>query len=120
MELSIILFKQVIIMLIIILLGVICHKRKMISTVGKQELSVLLLMVVNPLTILMAYQIEFQAELLQNLLLSFVLAIGSYVIMIPISNMLIRKTGSRGIVERFSCLYQNCGYFGIPLISSVY
>lgn len=120
MELSILLFKQVIVMLIILFVGVLCYKKKIISLTGKQELSSLLLMIVNPITIFMSYQREFQPELFQNLLISFGLAIASYFIVIPLCGLLIPTKNSKYIIERFCVIYSNCGFFGIPLISSVY
>lgn len=120
MELSLILFKQVIVMLIILCFGVLCFKKKIVTMTGKQDLSSLLLMVVNPITIFMSYQREFESALFQNLLISFALAAASYVIVIPLCGLLISKRSKKYIIERFCVIYSNCGFFGIPLISSVY
>lgn len=120
MELSIILLKQVMVMLLILVTGVVCHKKKMITKVGKQELSNVLLMIVNPIVIIMAYQVEFQQSLFRNLMISFGLSAVVYVLVIPLAKLFIRGQSTRTVVERFALIYPNCGFFGIPLISAVY
>ncbi len=120
MELSLILLQQIIVMLSVLGVGVICFKKKLITDKSKQDLSSLLLMVVNPITILLSYQREFEEALFQNLMISFGLAVGTFLLVIGLSYLLIRPTSRRHIVERFSLCYSNCGYFGIPVISSVF
>lgn len=120
MEISLLVLNRILLMLFIILCGMLCYKTKLITVKGNKELSNLLLMIVNPLVILMSYQREYEPTLVKNLLLSFVLAAASYGIVIPLTNLLIRKRCPEFRVERFSVIYQNCGFFGIPLISAIY
>lgn len=120
MEVAAIVLNRIILMLIIIVCGMICYKTKLITIKGNKELSNLLLMVVNPLVIMMSYQQEFNATLVKNLLLSFLLSAVTYVFMIPLTNFFIRKRCPEYRIERFAVIYQNCGFFGIPLISAIY
>ena len=64
---STILYKTVI-MLILIGVGVICAKTKLISETSNKDLSKFVLQVVNPVVIFMSYQTEYRSELVKNLL----------------------------------------------------
>ena len=110
MEVAAIVLNRIILMLIIIVCGMICYKTKLITIKGNKELSNLLLMVVNPLVIMMSYQQEFNATLVKNLLLSFLLSAATYVFMIPLTNFFIRKHCPEYRIERFAVIYQNCGF----------
>lgn len=112
---------QTIIMLILIIIGIICKKTKIISDSGNKELSKLVLSVVNPIVILMAYQTDYKPELVKNLLIAFALSLLSYVIFILFAYILIPKKEKRETeIERFSTIYSNCGFMGIPLVNAIF
>lgn len=113
--------RQTIIMMILILVGVICSKTRIISKESNKELSRFVLQVINPVLILMAYQTEYRTELVRNLLVTFALSVLAFVIMIGSAYILIRnKQGRETAVERFSAIYSNCGFMGIPLINALF
>lgn len=121
MSLANIALNQILIMFLIILIGVICYKTKLIDAVTNKKLSNLLLMLVNPLVILVSYQRDFSKELLSGLFISFVLAIITHVIGIIIAYFLLRgKKDNDVVIERFSSIYSNCGFMGIPLINGIF
>lgn len=116
-----VIFKQEIIMLLLIIVGMICFRTKIITTEGRKNMSSLVLTVVNPIVILLAYQKEFEIRLLKGLVASLVLSIISFGIAILISNLLIRrKEGRETDIERFSAIYSNCGFMGIPLVNALF
>jgi len=116
-----IILNQTIIMLILIITGIICKKTKIISDDGNKELSKLVINVVNPVVILMAYQTEYKAFLVKNLLISFALSLLSYVVFIIIAYILIPSKENRETqIERFSAIYSNCGFMGIPLVDAIF
>lgn len=111
---------QILIMFIIILIGFICYKTDLIDKETNKKLSGILLMLVNPILIFESYIREFSTELLQGLLLSFGLAIATHVIGIIIAYVLLRgKEEKNVVIERFSSIYSNCGFMGIPLINGI-
>lgn len=113
--------KQTIIMLILILVGVLCSKTKIISKETNKELSRFVLQIVNPVLILMAYQADYQTELVKNLLITFALSILAYAVMIGSAYIFIRnKEGRETSIERFSTIYSNCGFMGIPLMNALF
>mgnify|MGYP003398443163 FL=1 len=107
-------------MFLLILSGILCFKLKLISVKGSKEMSSLILQVVNPVVIFVSYQREFDKKLLNGLLLSFVLSVVAYAIAIAVSYLAIRKKdGIEYDIERFSSIYSNCGFMGIPLINAL-
>lgn len=111
---------QILIMFIIIFIGFICYKTNLIDKETNKKLSNILLMLVNPILIFESYIREFSAELLQGLLISFGLAIATHVIGIIIAYVLLRGKEEKDVViERFSAIYSNCGFMGIPLINGI-
>lgn len=113
--------RQTIIMLILIIAGVICSKTKIISKETNRDLSKFVLQVVNPIVIFTSYQMEYREELVRNLLLTFVLSGLAFVIMIIAANIFVRKKeGRETAIERFSAIYSNCGFMGIPLMKALF
>lgn len=108
-------------MLILILIGVLCAKTRIISKETNKQLSGFVLQVVNPVLILMSFQTEYRPELAKNLLITFGLSILSFLIMIGASWLLIRsREGRDTAIERFASTYSNCGFMGIPLINALF
>lgn len=114
-------FIQVAVMFLIMSIGILCYKKKMISENTGAELSKFLLMIVNPCVILHAFQIEYKPELANGLVISVLLAIISNTLGVVVATLLIRKNPERKeyIVERFAIVFSNCGFMGIPLIQAV-
>lgn len=113
--------RQTIIMLMLIMVGVFCSKAGMISKETNRQLSGFVLQVVNPAMIFMSYQTDYRSELVEGLLLSFVLSAGAFAVMTVAAYILVRhKPGRETEIERFSAIYSNCGFMGIPLVSSLF
>lgn len=120
MSLASIAFNQILIMFLIIFTGFICYKLGMIDKETNKKLSNLLLLLVNPLVIVVSYQRDLTSELLNGLLVSFLLAIATHIIGIIISSILVRGKENKDLaIERFSTVYTNCGFMGIPLINGI-
>lgn len=118
---SAIILKQTVIMLILMLAGVMCRKTGIVSAQTNRDLSKLVLQVVNPAVIFMSYQTELHKHLVRNLLLTFGLSAAAFAVMIGVTYILIRpKEGRETEIERFSAIYSNCGFMGIPLVSAMF
>lgn len=117
-------------MFIILLAGVIAYKTRLINKTSTAHLSNLLLMMVSPLLSFLSYQLDFTPALLNGLLLALFASVLTYVISIGLSELLFRleksllsKTETRTEnygVEKIALVYSNCGFFGIPLVSSIF
>lgn len=112
---------QATIMALLILLGLLCFKLKIITESSNKCLSAIALKISVPALIVMSFQKEFDAERSQGLLYSFLLAIVSYAVTFVISYVFIRgKNKDNVVIERFSLIYTNCAFMGIPLVNGIY
>lgn len=112
---------QTLIMLLLIGVGVLCAKTKLISEASNRDLSKFVLQIVNPAVIFMSYQKPYQAELAKNLLLTFGISAAVLPVLIILSYLFIRKKEGREFeIERFSSVYSNCGFMGIPLVNALF
>lgn len=111
---------QILIMFIIMAVGFICGKVKLITPEVNRGLSNLALMLVNPMTTFSSYQTAYSGEIALNLLFTFILAIIAFAMQIPLSMLIIRKSRKEYRIERLSILLSNCSYIGIPLVQSMY
>lgn len=108
-------------MLLLIIVGIICSKTKIISKETNKDLSKFVLQVVNPILIFTSYQMDYKTELVRNLLITFALSVLAYGVMIAAAYIFIRRKEQRETeIERFSAIYSNCGFMGIPLIRALY
>ncbi|MDO5559752.1 MAG: AEC family transporter [Oscillospiraceae bacterium] len=120
MGLSLTILNQAVIMLILIIAGIICYKIKMITVRGTKEMSSIILQVVNPVVIFLAYQRDFETALLSGLVKCVFLSALAFAAALILSYLLVRgKEGSDKNIERFACVYSNCGFMGIPLVNAM-
>lgn len=116
---SLIVIKKIIEMFIILLVGVIIYKAKIIDDVSTKHLSNVLLMLVSPLLIIQSYQIDFNKTLLYGLLWALLASFLTFMFMIIVSEFLFHGDRDRSSVEKIAVSYSNSGFIGIPLISGV-
>ena len=120
MEMSLILLNQVTVVFILIVLGYILTKFKMLNDVTVRKLSEILLMIVTPSIVINAFQKEFEVRILKNLIIAAGLAVVVHLIGIIASYIFLKKDEKGSYkVSRFSVVYSNCGYMGLPLLSAV-
>jgi malate permease and related proteins len=121
MKFALIAADQIIVMFIIMILGIFMYKIKVIGDDTNKDLSNVLLVIINPLLLFSSYQTEYNSHLAKGLLLSFALSLLSVIVSMVISYIAISKKNNKDyLVERFSAIYSNCGFFGIPLINSLF
>ncbi len=122
MSLTSLVIRQSFIMLLLICIGAVSFKTKIISKNGSREISKLVLDIVNPVIILSSFQKEFNPQLMKNLGLSAILSVISFIITIIVASLAVRskKDSSDIDIERFSAIYSNCAFMGIPLINALF
>ncbi len=113
---------QVLVMFLLMLIGFLCFKFKIINDDGNKQLTSLLLFVVNPLVVINAYQTPFEARLAKNLIIAFALGVVSHIVAMIIAYIFVRtkKNEVRAPIERFAIIYTNCGFMALPLINALY
>jgi transporter, auxin efflux carrier (AEC) family protein len=120
MELAQITFKKLIEMFIILIVGIIGYKSKIITKEGNKVLSNVLLMIVNPAVLFMAFQQDFTEKLVRGFIVSIGFAFICHIVGIIISYITIKKTIKDYDIERIACIYSNCGFIGIPIINALF
>lgn len=111
---------QIVIMFIILFIGGICYKLKLINKQGTKQLSDLALNIVGPMLIFMSYQKDYDPDMAKGLLWSFLLSAVSFAVMILLSFFTVGKNNPDKGLERFSAIYSNCAFIGIPLVDGVF
>jgi malate permease and related proteins len=113
---------QVIIMFLLLGTGFFIFKIRILDENACKSITRLLLMVVSPVVIVYSFQLKFDFSLLQGLFISAASAIGSHFFMILAGNLIYnRRTTDEAhrALLRFSTVYSNCGFMGIPLLAAV-
>lgn len=107
---------QVAILFILIAVGFICRKIKLLNDTTVKGMSDLVLYIVTPANIIAAFHRSFEPSLLKGLLLAFLAAFIVYGTATILAKFLIReKDEDKRAALRFASAYPNAGYMGIPL-----
>lgn len=115
MEIVLVLLKQIIVMFILMLIGVLLFKYKKLSLQGSKELGSLLLYVVIPVVIIKSFCIEPTKIRMYGLLWSSILSLLSLIVAIIISYLLFKRTYA---LDNFAAAFSNAGFIGIPLVQA--
>lgn len=107
---------QVLILFILIGVGFICQRTKILNDTTVKGMSDLVVYFITPANIINAFQREFRVDLLKGLGYSFLLAFLTFGIATVVARFAIReKDENKRVVLRFASAYPNAGYMGIPL-----
>ena len=111
---------QVTVLLILIMLGVLLTKLKMLNDVTVKQMTDIVLMLVTPCVIIKSFMREFDPSLIKQLLLSFLISVIVHVFCIVIACLsLHEKDKSREKVLRFAAVFSNCGFMSVPLLEAI-
>lgn len=111
---------QVLILFVLVAVGFVCQKINFIKEEAIKGMSDLVVYIVTPANIIVAFLRDFKSELLLELLISFGLAFAVYFFATVIAKLLIReKDENKNPVLRFASAYPNAGYMGIPLQKAI-
>ena len=116
MSLFEIVFNQVVLMFMLMLAGGISYKMKWINEDGVRQISNLLLFVINPMTMIGAYQTTFTMDKLQALVQGFIVSNVVLIIGIFIISHVFKNYDG---IEKYGLCFSNCGFMGIPIIKAV-
>ena len=125
--LSLIVLKQLVIMLVIALCGFTFAKVFKVTEGEQKFLSKLLLYFINPFLVFNSFvTTAFSVEKLKNMGIVAVVSLIIHFFMIGLAFVTIRKNSENqkeedyNIIDRLTVIFTNCGFVGIPLISSVF
>lgn len=111
---------QVIILLILILLGALLTKVKMLNGETVKGMTDLVLYIVTPCVIVKSFIREFDPALTKKLLISFAIAFCAHFGYIILSHLLLHsKNKAQEKVMRFGAVFANCGFMAVPLLEAL-
>lgn len=121
MDLALNTLHQVLIMAIMILVGYICAKRKVLQAEARTHFSNLLVQIVVPCMIFSSYLSEFDPAVFRNLLLSFGLSTVLLLVGIVVTMLTTGRFEEKNRpIYRFAGFFSNAGYMGFPLIEALF
>lgn len=110
----------VLILFILIAVGFVSNKTKMLSKNTVKELTNFVLYIVSPCVIIHSYQREFDRTMLDGLIITVLAAVASFTVNILLAHLLVRdKDKRREKTLRFGAVFSNCGYMSLPLQSAL-
>lgn len=111
---------KIAVMFIMMAIGFLLGKLKIITNEGNRVLSSVSLFLVSPLLSFVSYQREFSPSIAKNLLLTLWVTVLLYAVQIVLVLLFVKKERKGSAIERMSLIFSNCGYIGIPLVQSVF
>ena len=112
--------KTVLGLILLMGIGFLCSKVGLIDQSAEKQLTGLLLKVVQPVYLLMAYQRAFDKGLLRDFMICMAMAAFAFLLMILLPYLFFRKGSRDREVGLLLTAFPNTGFFGIPLISGIY
>lgn len=113
--------EQVIILFILMFVGFISTKTKLITDKSISGFVNVLLYIVTPCLIINSFlSVEFTNDTIKFLLISAGCAVVSHIIGIAISFLIRDKEETKKSVYRFGTIFSNAGYMGLPLAQAVF
>lgn len=116
MATALIMLRQIAIMALLVLVGIVLSRRGFLSEQGTKDLGAILIRVIIPVVIVKSYITTYTQERVMQLGLSFLLALLTYVVAMLISWFVF---GKRRRIENFAAAFCNAGFIGIPLAQAL-
>lgn len=118
MELSVLLFRQMLSMMLMILMGISLVKLNILRKEDSKVISAITLYVVNPCLVLSSLQIGFTRERFNGLILAFSVALLTHIVYIFLAYFFCRFA-KYNVIEGSSMIYSNGGNLIVPLVSAL-
>lgn len=109
-------FSQVTILMIMIAVGFIAAKTKIMTAEGARCCTDIALIIVTPCVIIKSLIREYSHDIMKSLAFAFVITLAVQVLMILLSRIILHsKDKARERVLRFGTIFANCGFMSLPL-----
>ncbi len=111
--------QQVLILFILIMIGFVLGKKKIIGDGAAKALSDIALLLATPCVIALSFAREYDADVLKQLGIAIAVAVVIHLVAIGIAQLLYRKSTPRDRVMRAATVLSNAGFMGLPLQQAV-
>ena len=113
--------RQIITLYLLMAVGFVLGKVKLIDDRGSLTMSNLVMYVVSPCMLLVAFQRPLEHELLHEFAISLGIALLLHAAFIVLSRLILReKDAHRRGLMLFSSVFSNCGFMGYPLMTALF
>ena len=117
---ALIVIQQIIIIFVLIAVGFLAAKFGILREEGARQITDLLLIIVIPCVIIMAFQASFERSLIKNLLIAALLAALTHAAGILISKLIFKSEApDRRMMLAYSTVFYNAGFFSLPLLRAL-
>ena len=116
MELSLVIFRQIVIMFVYMAVGWFLRHKELITHEGSSSLSNLLLYVISPCVVVNSFTVEATPERDIAFMFSILAAVVVLILSIVLAHIVYRKDP----VSDFGCAFSNAGFMGAPLVQSAF
>lgn len=113
------LYTQIVVMFLLIGVGAICYKYKLVTDTGSGQMSALLINFAAPAIIIHSFCRAFDRAMLGKLIISFVLSLVLLGISIGIAALVFHKDTADYADKRMCVIFSNNWFYGIALIAGV-
>lgn len=111
---------QVLELFILIAVGYLCGKTKMLNDKSAKSITDIVLYIVCPCVIVENFIREFDHHMLKNLLITCAVAFCIHAVSIAVAMLIFHnKTPQRNRVYRFALIFSNCGYMSLPMQKAI-
>ena len=117
MELVLILLQQVVIMYILMFIGYMAYKRKLLSDQGTKDIGKILLNIAIPIVVISNFCVQKSAEKTAELFSSFIISIICMGLSIAVGYLALHRKDRIG---EFATAFSNAGFIGIPLVQATF
>ena len=118
METAGLLVNEIAVLFLMMSLGFLLVKTKMVKSEDSRVLSMVLIWIIQPAVIIRSFQIDFTPDVRDRFLLAVVVAVAVNLILVPIT-WGYKKLFKLDAVERSSIMYANAGNLVIPLVTVI-
>lgn len=114
------LYTQIAVMFLLIGIGAICYKRKIITDNGSAQMSSLLMTFVAPSVIIHSFCRDFDPAMAGKLVSALILSIILLIISIILAALIFRRDTPDYADKRICVIFSNNGFMALPLLEAMY
>ncbi|MCR3761175.1 AEC family transporter [Clostridium felsineum] len=112
---------QIIILTLMMIVGVVLRKRKIITDEVNKGISNILMSLTLPCMIIYSFNFDFSMDMLKKAIMIFFYSVGIHIFLIILSEPLYFKFGkSKKNVFKFATIFSNCGFVGFPIVQGIF
>ena len=118
MQISLILMREIVQLFIILLMGYIIVRAKLLRPEYSRSLSVVMVYLLTPCVIINAFQVEDTPQVMAGLIFSFAISIAAHILFLLLTRLLAGPL-HLDVIERTAVIYTNAGILVIPLVNAL-